>query len=668
MRIGSEFRLLAPWAVMAFGAMAVFVLSLVIWSHQVDAGARAREENLVLQGVLARVTEVEQALVTQISSEAAAAHLADRFDPDWARSDLPVRLAAAAEFDDVAVLNDRDDEVYPKPGDIVSRLGARPLVSEVRQAEVRAGLAAGHAVPVQRSAFTAAGGTVRLVTATLVRSRTAVPGRRGVVVLTSQDVTAGFLALIRDRFQVEPISAALGARAAPGLASIAFDTAPGQPDLVLSWAPQHPGADLLQRAGLPVLAVVLVFGGIGLVMMWHMRRATHELLASNRAQSEFLANMSHEIRTPLNGVVAIAGALTRTPLSPHQSELVQIIRTSGVTLERLLSDVLDLARIETGAVAIEPEPFHLGEAVRSAMALHSSRADEKGVSLTLVLDPAADVTVVGDQIRLKQILTNLLSNAIKFTEQGGVTVQVAPLGVQDRWRFTVEDTGIGFEPAMRDKIFGRFQQADGSVTRRFGGTGLGLAICKQLSELMGGGIEAIGRPGAGARFTVILPMPLGEAEPAAGPAPDCPARPLAQLEPDVAERPLRVLVADDHATNRRVIEVLLAGLDVELVSTANGLEACEAFEAGAFDAVLMDMQMPVMDGLSATRRIRSFEARERLAPAFVAMLTANAQRDHQDASLAAGADIRLPKPIEAARLFAALDQAARKAAARAEAA
>jgi signal transduction histidine kinase/ActR/RegA family two-component response regulator len=661
MRLASEFRLLAPLAVIALGAMAVFVISLMIWSHEVDTGARLREENLVRQGVLARVTEIEAAVAGQIDGGDAAIALDKPTAADFTRERLLVELTEAGEFDDIAVLDGHDAEIVDLPGDVTAQMGARSLVAEVRQAETELFADPGLPVagrPIQRSAFTARGGAARLVTATLVEPAAGhvLTVGKAPIILTSQTVSSGLLDLMRDRFQVAPISAAIGTPPGPGLASVRFGTADDGPPLVLSWSPLRPGEDLLRRAAWPMLGVLLAFGGVGLVMMWQVRRAARELLASNRAQSEFLANMSHEIRTPLNGVVAVASALSRTELTSQQGELVEIIRTSGATLDRLLSDVLDLARIETGAVAIEREPFHLADAVRAGAALHRARAEEKAIALDLVIDPAAETLVVGDQVRLKQILTNLLSNAIKFTSEGGVTLEVTESEAGD-WRFAVEDSGVGFEPALRDRIFNRFQQADGSVTRRFGGTGLGLAICKQLAELMDGGIEAIGRPGVGARFVVTLPLAR-----CAATAP-APGEPAAECEPaeDGLNRRLRVLLADDHPTNRRVVEVLLSGLEVDLVATENGLQACEAFETAPFDAVLMDMQMPVMDGLSATRRIRAFETRERLAPAFVVMLTANALRDHEDASLAAGADLHLPKPIEAPRLFAALEEAGRQA-------
>jgi signal transduction histidine kinase/ActR/RegA family two-component response regulator len=662
MRLASEFRLLAPLAATAVGAMAVFVVSLLIWSHEVDAGARSREEGLVLQGVLARVTEIEDVIAGQIDGGDAALDLTGPNGAAYARGQLRSQMVQAGEFDDVAVLAGDGTVLTGAAADPVAAMAAASLVDEVRFAEDMMFAesprpVAGHAV--QRSAFTAGGGQARLVTATLVGPAPGQPfaARRSPIVLTSQTVSTSLLGLMRDRFQVAPIAAALDGDAPPNLARVSFDTAGSSPPLLLTWTPQRPGLALLERAAWPMMAVLVAFGAVGLVMMWRVRRAARELVASNRAQTEFLANMSHEIRTPLNGVVAVAGALSRSELTPQQGELVEIIRASGDTLERLLSDVLDLARIETGAVAIENEPFQLADAVRATAALHRSRADEKGIALHLEIDPRAEGLVVGDPVRLKQILTNLLSNAIKFTAEGGVTLEVAAIPGGPDWRFTVEDTGVGFEPGMAARIFNRFQQADGSVTRRFGGTGLGLAICKQLSELMGGSIEAVGRPGVGARFTLVAPLARAEAaEPAPAAVAVEPANEAAPLE-----RRLRVLLADDHPTNRRVVEVLLAGLEVDLVATENGLEACEAFETSAFDAVLMDMQMPVMDGLSATRRIRAWEAERGLAPTFVVMLTANAMRDHHDASLAAGADVHLPKPIEAARLFAALEQAGQQA-------
>ncbi|MFN3523236.1 MAG: ATP-binding protein [Phenylobacterium sp.] len=394
-----------------------------------------------------------------------------------------------------------------------------------------------------------------------------------------------------------------------------------------------------------VLAIALVFAltAAGL-LLWQWRLAGELRAARRRAEdatrskSEFLANMSHEIRTPLNGVVAMADALSRRSLAARDKEMVEIIRSSGVTLERLLSDILDSAKIEAGQVAIETVPFQLGRLVREIEALWRMKAEAKGVRLEARLAPELDGFVCGDVVRIRQVVTNLVSNALKFTEAGSVRLSVEPAGA-GRVRFVVEDTGVGFEPAQKDRIFGRFHQADGSITRRFGGTGLGLSISRDLAELMGGELDCDSVPGRGSRFWLDIPLPAAQGE-ASTPA-------ASAAEPQA----LRILLADDHPANRLIIEALLAETDIELVSVADGREAVEAFAKGGFDLVLMDMQMPVMDGLSATAAIRAMEAERDLGRTPIVMLTANAMAEHVQASLEAGADGHLAKPITTASLF-----------------
>jgi len=375
-----------------------------------------------------------------------------------------------------------------------------------------------------------------------------------------------------------------------------------------------------------------------------LRSALAEAEQANRAKSEFLANMSHEIRTPLNGIVAGADMLARADLDPRAQELVRIIASSGATLERLLTDILDLARIEAGRIAIESTTFQLGELVRTTAALAKLQADEKGVAVKVEVEAEVDRAFHGDPYRIRQVLLNLLSNAVKFTERGSVTVQAQglPGGCV---RVTVRDTGIGFKPEMKEQLFGRFHQADGSITRRFGGTGLGMTISRELTQLMGGVLDAEGAEGEGASFWFDLPLMPAEMADEAEEA----------VLAEAPDRPLRVLLADDHPTNRKVIELMLEDL-AEVVSVENGAEALMALGNDNFDIVLMDMQMPVMDGLEATRRIRETEAALGRGCVPLIMLTANALPEHVAASHAAGADRHLEKPVTLAGLLEAMNE------------
>ena len=367
--------------------------------------------------------------------------------------------------------------------------------------------------------------------------------------------------------------------------------------------------------------------------------------AASRAKSEFLANVSHELRTPLNGVMGLADVLARTPLDGDQRGLVDNILASAGALNRLVSDLLDFNSLGAGAVTISAAPFDLAAVAADTVESFRPEATARGLSLGLRLSDGVAGEVLGDAQRVRQILVNLLSNAIKFTEKGGVEVTVSPVfeDGRSRWRFEVSDTGAGFEEADAERLFARFEQGDASPTRKHGGVGLGLAICRQLAELMDGQITARGRPGEGATFTVILSLP-----PATTPAG---AAALAEGPP------LRVLLADDNPTNRKVVELMLDAVGAEVVSVENGREAVDALRVGGFDLVLMDLQMPVMDGLAAIRLIRRTEAEAGAPRLPIIVLSANSSEDDLAASEAAGADAHLGKPIRADALLSAMIEA-----------
>ena len=392
-----------------------------------------------------------------------------------------------------------------------------------------------------------------------------------------------------------------------------------------------------------------------------MAAAREAAEAASLAKSEFLANMSHEIRTPLNGIIGIAAALERTGLTEGQREMVGLIEQSGVTLERLVSDILDVSKVEAGQLDIEIHEMDLAAEVDSVIDLMRGRAEAKGLDFVVERGATARGDFLGDSTRIKQVLGNLLSNAVKFTETGRIRVEMD----NHPWEGTalltleVEDSGVGFGPEFAASMFQRFSQADGTITRRFGGTGLGLSICRSLVELMGGDIEARSEPGRGSLFRVTLPMSrirsLEEHDARQGLIRENMAS--SEAMPVCADGP-RVLLAEDHPVNQRVVQLILAGRVATLVTVENGAEAVAAFERETFDVVLMDMQMPVMDGLAATRAIRALEQGRPDAPrAALIMLSANAMVRHRQDSLAAGADLHLPKPITALTLLEGIDAA-----------
>ncbi len=391
-------------------------------------------------------------------------------------------------------------------------------------------------------------------------------------------------------------------------------------------------------------------GNIGLrVDITEMKRqseALEEALAraesANKAKSEFLANVSHELRTPLNGIIGMAHVLSRTSLDDKQQQALDAISTSAANLAHLISDLLDFNALDAGQVNVNPAPVNLGRMLRDALAPFEDQAADKRLRLTLSASQGAEAEVMADAWKLSQIVSNLTSNAIKFTERGEVTVSLNVDHTETGaiYRIAVADTGPGFDPADAGRLFGRFEKTDGSITRAKGGIGLGLAISRQLAELMGGTLRAESEPGKGAVFTLTLPL--------------APAPVTADVAGTEGDGGLKVLLADDNPTNRKVIELLLSAMEIAVRSVENGLEAVEAVTEERFDVVLMDLQMPVMDGLTAIREIRKAEAEGQRARVPVVVLSANVSAEDRAASMAAGADDHIGKPIQTDTLVAAM--------------
>lgn len=420
----------------------------------------------------------------------------------------------------------------------------------------------------------------------------------------------------------------------------------------------------LKAIEMTLLSLIIVLAGTILVVFMRRLEQTNAQLnqaiteitearnqaeRASRAKSEFVSRMSHELRTPLNAIIGFADILEDEPLSPSHRGYVGLIQGAGRHLMELINAVLDHAKIEAGGLQLEQIAFDLPDTIEAVRTMIAERADARGLEFTVSLDPALPRYLVGDPTRLRQVLLNLLNNAVKFTEHGSVALRI---GVdQARLIFSIRDTGIGMDEAAQARLFQPFSQADGSITRKYGGTGLGLMITKELIEAMDGGIEVESAPGVGTCFWFSLPLRVAEAPDAAGPAgtPTLPAG---------FQLPGPVLLVDDNRVNQRLAGAMLDRLGLVHVCADHGAEALERIAGTDFALILMDMEMPVMDGISATRELRRREAAEGRPPRPVVAMTANALSEDRERCFQAGMNGYIAKPVslgalraELARLF-----------------
>jgi len=485
------------------------------------------------------------------------------------------------------------------------------------------------------------------------------------VIISGRRIDPGFLAGLKSDLNV----AGLALRTdGPRTGEISASLEPGDPKApVLAWMPDRPGGAVLAHAQVWIIGGLVVVIALAALLGLRIRslfaglaRKDRDLAstmrdlvvardlaeAASNAKTEFIANMSHEVRTPLNGVLGMAQALERESLSPAQQHKIRVIRSSGRALLHILDDVLDIAKIEAGHLEIREGDFDLEVLLADVCAIYDANAMGKGVRLRWRNDAA--LVWRGDVDRIRQILLNLVSNAIKFTDAGEIDVAVVQ-AADGAVRFTVRDEGVGLSEAELGRVFEKFHQTESAVSRKAGGTGLGLALSRSLALAMGGDLDVESELGVGSTFTLTLPLVPGEPED--GDATDA-------GNETVGPR-LSLLAAEDNPTNQLVLQAVLEPFEIDLHMVANGQEAVEAWRAQRFDAILMDIQMPVMNGMAATDTIRRAEVALGRARIPILALTANAMAEQRATYLAGGFDAVVAKPLDVGGLLDALQIALR---------
>jgi signal transduction histidine kinase/CheY-like chemotaxis protein len=671
-------RLLA----LSFALVAVVLIGaaflLIQGSRRLDELKIAEDRFLIANAVNRINARVASDMTSVTVWDQAYRNLRPGGDVAWADAEIGDYFADNRGFDRTVAIDGSNRPFYAWVGKHRSEPAAErqfladaaPLVKALRATEAAGGRRARGRDAVNPTLDRTTQGIVRsegrlyLVGASIVTpsaGRKPAPGA-SVLVLSAEALEPRMLYSLRRMRVAQPRIVAASAAAA----SVALRDVQGRQVAAIVWTPQHPGFAAL-RAAAPVLSLGLaLFAIVMTVLGWQMWRVTHELdtyesahdaarrdleeardraESANVAKSQFLANMSHEIRTPLNGILGMAQVLAVGGLPSAAQEKVEVIRNSGETLLGLLNDVLDLSKIEAGRMELDPRAFDLVSAVTGATRAFADAASRKGVGFRLDIDPDVYGPWRGDAGKIRQVLGNLASNAVKFTSAGEVRIVVRP--TSDGVSIAVHDTGVGIPAADLPQLFRRFSQIDPSTTRRFGGSGLGLAISRELAELMGGSISVSSAQGRGSTFSLDLPMARIAAE--APPAAD-PSAPLSL-------RAARILAAEDNRMNRSLLSAMLGPLGVDLHLAGDGQEAVTMFAAGDYDLVLMDVQMPVMDGVRAAQAIRALEHAEGRRPTPILALSANVMRHQIEAYLAAGMSSFIAKPVSMSTLVNAIEAA-----------
>ncbi len=448
------------------------------------------------------------------------------------------------------------------------------------------------------------------------------------------------------------LKGALVAACAPMLALFSLTIIPTDISVTL------PERLLLLFGILGLLYYMFIVAGANFAKQEQLKEAVAASSAASRSKSSFLATMSHEIRTPMNGVLGMAELLERSDLDINQREMVRVIRSSGDTLIGVIDDILDLSKIEAGHLELAPYAFSVQELVHAVHATSEMSAKAKGLTFGCQLDAAQDLYLYGDALRLRQVIGNLVSNAVKFTDRGSVNIEFSavPLDNSDQYKltFTVTDTGPGLTREDLTRVFDPFVQGDDSMRRAHGGTGLGLAITQDLARMMNGNITVESAPGTGTMFTFVCQLSRAERPEVQN------SEPVETRDDQIVQpngyRP-SILIAEDHPFNRRVVEMMLRPMDVDLLFVEDGLQAVSACTATPFDLVLMDIQMPGLTGIEALHQIREMERLHGRNHMPIIALTANAMKHQVEEYMEVGFDAHLAKPIVIEELFAVMNTA-----------